>query len=120
MEGRFNRGFLRYDFGGLIFGGGRLYMEGLIFGNLRYIFSTQNGFRNHFFYISLGKAYVYSNWLRLLRVPDLLLYMSNMSINNKWEKSTQLIYLRKILKRVIFQCDSSTVIVIYQAVRKNF
>ena len=28
-------GFLRYDFGGLIFGRG-LYMEGLIFGILRY------------------------------------------------------------------------------------
>ena len=28
--------FLHYKFGGLIFGGGGLYMEGLIFGILRY------------------------------------------------------------------------------------
>ena len=34
LEGRFNRGFLHYEFGGLIFGG--LYLEGLIFGILQY------------------------------------------------------------------------------------
>ena len=38
LEGRFSGGFLRYEFGGLIFGGG-LYMEGLIFGSLRYLLS---------------------------------------------------------------------------------
>ena len=37
-EGRFIGGFLRYEFGGLIFRGG-LYMEGLIFGILRYLLS---------------------------------------------------------------------------------
>ena len=30
-------GFLRYQFGGLIFGGAYIYMEGLIFGILPYI-----------------------------------------------------------------------------------
>ena len=34
-RGDLTEGFLRYDFGGLIFGRG-LYMEGLIFGILRY------------------------------------------------------------------------------------
>ena len=36
LEGRFNGGFWRYEFGGAhIWGGGSLYMEGLIFGILR-------------------------------------------------------------------------------------
>ena len=35
LEGRLTEGFLRYEFGGLIFWRG-LYMEGLIFGILRY------------------------------------------------------------------------------------
>ena len=34
LEGRYNGGFLRYQFGGVIFAGG-LYMQGLIFGILR-------------------------------------------------------------------------------------
>ena len=38
-RGDLTGGFLRYDFGRLIFGGG-LYMEGLIFGILRYILAS--------------------------------------------------------------------------------
>ena len=34
-RGDLTEGFLRYDFGGLIFGGAYSYMEGLIFGILR-------------------------------------------------------------------------------------
>ena len=36
-RGDLTEGFLRYEFGGLYLGGGGLYMEGLIFGILRYI-----------------------------------------------------------------------------------
>ena len=44
IKGNFNGGFLRYDFGRLIFGGAYtwrgLYMEGLIFGILRYLVNS--------------------------------------------------------------------------------
>ena len=36
-RGDLTEGFLRYRFRGLIFGGAHLYMEGLIFGILRYL-----------------------------------------------------------------------------------
>ena len=38
-RGDLKEGFLRYRFGGLIFGGACTYMEGLIFGTLRYLLS---------------------------------------------------------------------------------
>ena len=44
LEGSFNGGFLQYEFGGLIIIWRDLYMEGLIFGILRYIFSAQQCF----------------------------------------------------------------------------
>ena len=46
-RGDLTDGFLRYEFGGLIFGGG-LYMEGLIFRILRYIFEIVFGFTSSF------------------------------------------------------------------------
>ena len=71
------------------------------------------------FYIYQPGEGIYSN--KAAEGPwPLVVYVKQYVNQINKKKSTQLINLRKILKRVIFQWDRSTVIVIYQAVRKNF
>ena len=52
-------GFLHYDFGGLIFGSRDLYMEGHIFGILRYVYRGYIDFKGQF--IGLPLVYYYQS-----------------------------------------------------------